>query len=422
MFIFLSVVFLFFNIFSFGIGFENINSVLLSIMLLPFIYIFNPLLFSKAISLLRQKKIWFIPFVYLVVIFLSLLIIVLYGTYDYRMIVTWVNNLLSYWIMLLFCVYFIANTNKYDRFYIALKVINIVFIIQVVMVIVMLISPDIRSTIQEITKSEAIVEKMSQYMGVRGLGVTGMAAFGLAIIMGLYGFLLSYSLSISSRYNIYIKSIVYCLTLIAALSAGRTAILGFVLGAPFILINTSIYKILLLKYKLIFVLFVFFIVYYIVYNDSIYIKSIIDTYSAYAFQPINNFIKTGTFNTTSTSHLIEKMYFPLSESQIFFGDGKYINIDGSYYLYTDAGFMRFTLFFGSFVSLFVYFSFVIYLYLFNLNIKRYIKNNTYFIFCLGVLSFIYHYKGEVILFNVAYFKIISFLFIITLCQNEQIKK
>src|SRR5690606_38149554 len=67
----------------------------------------------------------------------------------------------------------------------------------------------------------------------------------------------------------------------------------------------------------------------------------------FAFEFLYSYFDEGTLTTVSTDMLSE-MYFTIDWQTFIFGDGKYINPDGSYYLYTDAGYMRNILFYGIF--------------------------------------------------------------------------
>lgn len=113
------------------------------------------------------------------------------------------------------------------------------------------------------------------------------------------------------------------------------------------------------------------------------------------------YLDSGRLSTTSTDALFN-MYFPLTEKQIFIGDGYYTLKDGTYYLGTDAGFMRLALFLGAVPSVIFYFLFFIFLTIYAANsIKPKIVA-----LMITILSFSFHYKGEVIFLNVAYMKII----------------
>ena len=86
------------------------------------------------------------------------------------------------------------------------------------------------------------------------------------------------------------------------------------------------------------------------------------------------------------------MYFPVEEKTFLIGDGKYTNEDGSYYMYTDAGYMRNILYFGilGFIFLFLYqISFFIWDY-----------KNLFINFIILIYILIMHVKGDVLAFSI----------------------
>ena len=121
---------------------------------------------------------------------------------------------------------------------------------------------------------------------------------------------------------------------------------------------------------------------------------------SYSMEPILNYMNQGELSSTSTDAL-HAMYFPLTEQQFLIGDGRYT--DGqSYYMKTDAGYMRFALFYGVVFSSILYFYFVYFLMRVSLLDKKYFWVLIFFI----IMSFIFHYKGEVVLFAVSYGKLL----------------
>ena len=67
-----------------------------------------------------------------------------------------------------------------------------------------------------------------------------------------------------------------------------------------------------------------------------------------------NFFENGSIGTSS-SEVLQTMYFQVSEKTFFLGDGYWINPNGfGYYMGTDAGYMRHILYYGLFPSLFLY--------------------------------------------------------------------
>ena len=78
---------------------------------------------------------------------------------------------------------------------------------------------------------------------------------------------------------------------------------------------------------------------------------------------------------------------------------------------TDPGYMRFTLLFGLFPSLVIYFGFLWVMFNYYVLNRPYLKNVGVLILAIVGLSFVYHYKGELIMFNVSFMKLIYFIFI-----------
>ena len=105
------------------------------------------------------------------------------------------------------------------------------------------------------------------------------------------------------------------------------------------------------------------------------------------------------------------MYFPLTEQQILLGDGRYTGSDNAYYLHTDPGFMRFTLIFGFLPSMVTYLGFLWVMFSYYVINRPYINNIGALVLSIIGLSFVYHYKGELIMYNISYMKLIYFIFI-----------
>ncbi|MEY0859955.1 hypothetical protein AB7239_19625 [Providencia alcalifaciens] len=260
------------------------------------------------------------------------------------------------------------------------------------------------------------MERLSTYGGVRGLGLSGSIAFGLAATMGLLGYIFFYwgvnSKKISRAGLIFL----FIICFIASLSAGRTSFLGFLLGFAF----SYLPKIRIIStFKSILILIIIISLLTLFITSTTEFDSVINTYSNYAFQPIYNYLETGSFSVSSTE-ILQRMYFlPSDTLTILFGDGRYTNADHSYYMNTDAGYMRFLLYFGLLGSIVPYIGFIyICMYLSKIN-----KNNKLFFLGVLILSFIYHYKGEIILFNVSFMKIIFIIgfFDILAAKNKVLK-
>ncbi len=360
-------------------------------------------------KLLLKHHFFYVPLLVLIITcIISFIIPVIYLTFDLSMLKTWINNLFGYMAMaILACVFTSSKKNYRDVFVILFWV----FIIQALIMWLMLAIPSLREAIQAITKSAEKMERMDQYGGVRGLGFTSFAAFGLTVIMGLFGLLLNYYFAVYKKNtSLMIKIIIIFIAFIASISAGRSAAAGFILGSVFYYFNLGLAKFTkgAIKVVIYCCLLLVPIIGYILSQPEL--TDIAIKYYQYAFRFIHLYFTEGQVGRTSLARL-DTMYFFLSEQQMLFGDGKYTSANGGYYLHTDPGFMRFTLFFGIFLSMLLYLSFIYMMFCYYLLNRYYVKQLGILILSIVFLSFIFHYKGEIIMFNVSYMKIIYFAFI-----------
>lgn len=397
----INITLLFLFIYSFPLG-GILNSSHLSMLLMLLIAIMSKkiLIFFKFI-ILSYLSIFTSLFLLLFLAY-SILNTTLLDQYDYTILKTIVNNLISYFFCILFVAIFISsNLNKKNLLSLDLLFINILFI-QSVIIIIMLVSPDIRNLIQSYIRSDEELRRMAAYDGVRGLGLSGSIAFGLAITMGFLSLILMKWISENKSTSIFFKFILFLIAFIASLSAGRTAILGYLLGCTFFLsrkikINSLMRFLLSIIYALVIItLFIYLI------DSNEYLNKIANRYINYAFQPILNFINTGSFSVSSLNTLNNMYFFPEKTSTWFIGDGKYTSDDGFYYKNTDSGYMRFLLFFGLIGSFIPYLGFFVFCF-FVINKS---KESRLFFSLAIIMGLIFHYKAEVIFFNVAYMKII----------------
>ncbi|MFD1093967.1 hypothetical protein [Providencia vermicola] len=374
------------------------------------ILVIVPGYFKNLIKLMKDKVVFMILIIYLIFLLSTISSTTFHNIYDFTIQKTIINGVLSFISSVIFSALFYSyfkNKTIERSFY-------FVLLIQSFIIILMLVSPEIRNMIQSAIRSDEDIEKMAIYGGVRGLGLSDSVAFGLAATMGLLGYIFVFYLKSLKALSIY-KIIIFLMCFIAALSAGRTSFLGFVLGISILIFQSITPKTILiyLKYSILSTL-VCIITYFILINLPS-IGSTIQSYSAYAFQPIINYIEYGSFSVSSTERLQSMYFLPDNATTIFFGDGKYTNSDGTYYMHTDSGYMRFMLYFGVLGSLIPYTAFIFFLYYTVSRIKG--KNKSFFVGII-ILSFIYHYKGEIVFFNVNYMKIIFLLSLTYILINK----
>lgn len=356
-------------------------------------------------SLLNYKKYFLLfprEFVYLFLFLLfdlliCLIIPIVLNTFDFSIIRTKVNFIISMFAVYILAKYFSENANVSikDFFNLLLSV----FALQAIIMVVMLVDSNVSQTITSFTRSnDQGVRVLEIYAGARGLGIADSSAFGLAIVMGLFLFLTFFCYK-----NKFINFNYFILLIFlgggASISAGRTAVIGVMCGFLYLLLSfknsRSFYTLVAISSLL------FFLFYFLLSIDYRAIQNqTLGYFYAYSMEPILNFINEGKLSSTSTDTLYN-MYFPLTEQQFIIGDGRYMDREG-YYMATDAGYMRFALFYGMFFSFFLYFYFLFFIYKVSLFNQKYLL---FFIF-LAFLTFVFHYKGEVVFYAISYNKLL----------------
>lgn len=348
--------------------------------------------------LLKSSK----PFFYIVLFLIYDFVIcglwgVYSGVYDFSILITKTNVILSVVATYILSIFFSDNYNKKDFF----VFLSSIFFIQSLIVLAMLLNPAFSDFIMTYTKDSALTERMlDSYSGARGLGLADSAAFGFSVVMALFVLLTFYSYKKNYIGGIYFL-LVISLGLIASISAGRVSLLGVFVGLFFwalYLNRTKILRLILLT----FVSLVFILSYLISIRNSVIEPAALSVLYNYSMEPIFNYIDYGELRSSSTD-ILQKMYFPLSEKQLLIGDAKYMD-GNAYYMRTDAGYMRFTLFYGAINSIILYFAFAFLLFFVYCKLNS--QDEKKLVLLIGVLSFLLHYKGEIILFAVSYNKLL----------------
>lgn len=332
-------------------------------------------------------------------------------TYDYTIIPTKINFIASI-LATFFIALYLSKKLSINDF---IKLILNIFSIQIILIIIMLLNPSIADFITSYTRTgEHSSRIMENYAGARGLGIADSSVFGLAIVMGLFLLITFYSYT---EKFITFKKFLFLLILgsVASISAGRTAILGLIFGLVYLFLNMkntrSIYMLLLT------IVTIGSGVLFLINIDQNSIKNpTLNYFYSYSMEPIINYKNTGSLSSGSTD-VLQNMYFPLTELQHLIGDGKYTDGD-HYYKETDAGYMRFSLFYGSIFS-FIFYAYFLF-FLFKVSLKS--KGYAILIFCFALLTLILHYKGEVILFAISYNKLLFLIVFFIYLKSKKNKE
>jgi hypothetical protein len=382
-----------------------VNSAILSAVLILLLLMFNGKALKTFLDLLRTRGFIYFLLTYLLFLLLVVLFTTAKGAYDFSMMRTLLNNIFSLFI----CAALVAIVFKDYKNYELSSIIVIILILQSLFIMMMILVPDLREMIQPYIQSESNLERMATYGGVRGLALSGSVAFGISVTMGSMGFVLHYWFAtVGKNVAAPFKLLIFIIALFASLSAGRTAILGFVLGFYIYMFYYSWYILLKAYIKYLVITLTVLTAFWIYVLNTPDLLKIFNTYALYVFQFIFNYLDTGSFSVSSVEKL-ESMYFYPPSDNVFLGDGYYTAVDGSYYMHTDAGYMRYTLFFGLIGSSVVYFSLLLLLMFYMLKLNTFHPFYKYFIVGFIFLFLIYHYKGDVILWNVGFMKVFTLM-------------
>lgn len=369
----------------------------------------------KKYLLYIPKEVFYLFLFLLFDLVVCLVVPVVFATYDFSIIQTKVNFIASILAAFVLAKYLSLNNNISDKRFFNLLL--SAFTIQITLIIMMLLNTDLSQIITSFTRSSGQGARvLESYAGARGLGFADSSAFGFAIVMGLFIFISFFSYKnkfINFKYFI----ILVLLGGIASISAGRTAILGLMLGLFYLLLNFKSLRSFVTLISTFLLIVLLFSILLSIDRQSIQNDTLGYFYS-YSMEPVLNYIATGNLTSSSTDAL-HNMYFPLTEKQYLIGDGRYM-IGDSYYMATDAGYMRFILFYGGVFSLILYGYFTYFVSKIAILNKRY---SLVLIFLL-LFSFALHYKGEVILFSISYnkilFLVLFFIYIRAVCFSHKV--
>ncbi len=297
------------------------------------------------------------------------------------------------------------------------KIINlllILFLVQSVIQILAFVFPSFAEIIRSFHKIEFITDDRNRFIKFRALALTGNPFFSLASGYCLIFVFFFYLLSIK---KITFSLIKFILLLIGSFFSGRTAFIGVLIGGLLYLFNSdkSVFRQSINLLKLIFILIIFLIFLYDFLPSGI--KNIVDsTFLPWLFEFYYSYKNEGTLTTTSSNHLIDRMYYLPTLETFFLGDGRYSNADGSYYGYTDAGYMRNILFYGILgflIILFLQFKAAFTLFKF--------RNTPKFFFIITIFTMlILHIKGDVLMHSPMASLLFSAIILTSFSENQKL--
>ena len=407
----------------------------------PFTIIILLLIYSCIITLAKQTNDFHVPYAYLLFIVEHL-----FGS--------------------LYIVFLLHRNRKID-IDVFFKLYIYLCLLQAIIILMMLFFPQMKYYLFNITHPENIKVNID-YGGIRLLGLAASTSYDLAIVQSFGLIFISYLLpKIEDNKNNLLLALYFLIILISVLLSGRTGYIGLAFCMIFLIRGLFISKrvrqiiIKFIIYCLIF-LMIFGLCFYSIAPDELFYTVTIDA-NIYAFEPFynifgispkyaqwlkehhldngsfifDNFIKRVKINAgdpdefanastptiTSSTDVLLTMYFKIPIETWMTGDGYYFDPTGeTYYMQTDAGYMRHILYYGIIGSLLLY---GFYIYIFIKAIKQSKKINhtglTLLIYLIAVYIFIAHLKGDVLMGSVMIIKTIFLIYFIINCEYQHLQ-
>lgn len=313
------------------------------------------------------------------------------------------------------CTAVIIYNIYYSQKTIALLMKEIVYalLFQSLFIIAELVFPPCKSFFNQLLPSSVPASKWAW----RHVGVTGFAAYNMGVFLAL-GLFLTVYLFENNEFSIKKTLFLFSCFLSTALLAARSSFIVFFF--VFVYFLYFIKRKMNLKFALI-ILLLFICVFFALYQYSMTnqkFKFIFDWMFSIVLTLFDK--GKGLREVDGVKVIGENFYWMPELTTFLFGDGRYAGISGiGYYMETDAGYMRRLLYFGFFLSVFYY---ITYLYYFVMNAIS-VKNIQYKIIILSIICIIMimQYKGDFFIDSGETFRM-SFLLIYAFKKDEEKRK
>ena len=344
----MDIILCFSYIFSFFLkGGRGLNSRMFIAVFLFIYAIRKPDFRRVAVKKLTSSKLKNLHALFIITMIWISIVLLVNGSTDFSFCKTFIH---MYIIMALGIVLF----SYYEFKGVEKKVVNyiiIAFITQSLIEWLGFLVPGVKEII-EFTKSEATLDRAYTYGGVRANALSGSDFFGLST-----GFAMIYLLWQSDKNTLlkkypYYRIILYLFLITGTFFAGRTGYIGLGLAVLYFIMNVLKVR----KEKDIKIRKATPIISILVCNGIVLAGLMLrrlfsenDSFNRlfrFTFQALINKSQTGSYSTRSTDTLVNRMYFDIPIVTFFLGDGRYTNANGSYYMSTDAGYMRVILYMG----------------------------------------------------------------------------
>lgn len=361
---------------------------------LPFCYICLHLnIFKKLINTCLQSSMKYFFIAISLLAIGALLIPILHQTYDFTYFNSKVLSLAKELIRIVFLLLvFLKHISPEGDYKLFIKYFLLSCCCYVLFTVILILFPDFKMFLYGIIKEgehAKVVALQSDY--VTRYGWAGFSGFGHTFVCTLGVALALFLILNSVKQNHFDLYIICGILLLGNMFYGRSGLLVSLVILSlfiFILLHKRAKTFTILLSICIFLIFVLLILAFT--NDQVNI------WFNWAFAIFINFFKTGKLQTVSSNILFDKMIFYPGFKTLLVGDGMY-SVGELYYLNTDVGFMRPTLF-GGFLFLLISYA-CLWTILWTLLKKKKLSTPLArkFLLCALLIVFIlFEIKGEIV--------------------------
>ncbi len=351
----------------------------------------------------------------LIAIYISLIILTICNTtlnleFDFTLIKTLINGIIHIVIAAMIVILFYRKNRTINY---VLEILLAIFCIQSLIQVFAFFSPTVLQFVQ-FFQSSSTVERAELFSGRRGLALSGTVFFGLASIYGLIFFIFFKDIIIKKQFNLK-EILIFLILVVGGFFTGRTYFIGLGIALMYF-VSSNIPSKIKIKFFVRIIIFigVLIIILLGIIPQDIYDK--LNNLFLYVFEAAYNFINTGHASTTSSEHLLDDMYFPISLKTFFLGDGRYTGLSGEYYMSTDAGYMRNILLFGiGGLILTIYFDYKLFWGYKRLRKKDLSKFSSFIFIYLAII----HIKGEVFAYLITLHSILFIIYFFIMITGKK---
>lgn len=285
-----------------------------------------------------------------------------------------------------------------------------IFFIQGLISILAFLFPSVREFIHHFQFAHDVEQAEASYAGRRGLALSGRLFFEFAATCAIATFVQFKRIADFDKVS-YIELFKLIVIIFCGFFAGRTSLVGLGFGFIYLLFCRKPAKDkwhILLKF-VVMVMGMALIALLLLPEDIL--NFVTESLLPWVFDVFIKYFETGSADNSYALHSVNDFYrnVYITQQEWWIGDGQYTYYDGSYYKEVDAGYLR-QLFYWGLIGSVISTWYALLYFIKPLKLSRK-YNDTIFILFIGVMTFIFQYKGDLASISRFYHVVVLLLFL-----------